>query len=174
ENLSWLSLVGRMKDGVRIEQVRADLSLIAQQSDQQQPGRSTTLIIDRASSFSLPEGRRTLFTIAAIVMSAFGLILLVACANVANLLLARSTGRSREIVVRLPLGATRGRLIQQLLTESLLIALAGGVLGSLLALWSFRSLLTFGLSSLPAGLPPVAIDSSPDLGVLWFALAITF
>ena len=173
EHLSWLTLIGRMQEGVRIEQVRADLSLIAKQIDQQQPGRTTNLIISEASGFSLPEGRTTFLSIAAVIMAAFGLVLLIACANVANLLLARSAGRSREIAVRLSLGATRGRLIQQLLTESFLIAIAGGLLGSLLALWSFRGLLTVVLSALPAQLPPIAIDANPDLRVLWFALALT-
>ena len=173
EYLSWLTLIGRLKDGIQIEQVRADLGLIANQIDRQQPGRTTNLIISKASGFSLPEGRSTFLSIAAVIVAAFGLVLLIACANVANLLLARSTARSREIGVRLSLGATRGRLIQQLLTESLLIAIAGGLLGSVVALWSFRGLLTVVLSALPAQLPPIAIDASPDLRVLWFALALT-
>jgi macrolide transport system ATP-binding/permease protein len=173
EHLSWLTLIGRMKDGIGIERVRADLGLIAGQIDQQQPGRTTSLIISRASGFSLPEGRTTLLTIATVIMTAFGLVLLIACANVANLLLARSAGRSGEIAVRLSLGATRGRLIQQLLTESVLIAIAGGLLGSVLTLWSFRGLMAVVLSALPAQLPPIAMDANPDLRVLWFALALT-
>src|SRR5262249_10589 len=115
----------------------------------------------------------TILSIATIIMTAFGLVLLIACANVANLLLARAAGRSREIAVRLSLGATRGRLIQQLLTESVLIPLAGGLLRSLLALWSFRGLVIIVRSALPAQLPPVAIDADPDLRVLWFAVALT-
>jgi predicted permease len=173
EHLSWLHLVGRMKDGIGIDQVRADLSLIANQIDQQQPGRTTRLIISRASGFSLPEGRNTILTIATVIMTAFGLVLLIACANVANLLLARSAGRSREIAVRLSLGATRGRLIQQLLTESVLIAIVGGLFGSALAMWSFRGLVALVLSALPAQLPPIAIDANPDFRVFWFALALT-
>jgi predicted permease len=173
EHLSWLRLVGRIKDGIPMEQVRADLAVIAKQIDDQQPGRTTNLIVSKASGFSLPEGRTTFLTVASVIMAGFGLVLLVACANVANLLLARSAARSREIAVRLSLGATRGRLLQQLLTESILIAIAGGLLGSALALWSFRGLLTVVLSALPAQLPPIAIDVDPDFRVLWFALALT-
>lgn len=174
DHLSWLSLIGRMKDDVGIDRVRADLVLIASQIDRQQPGRATSLKIARASNFSLPEGRRTIFSITTVVMTAFGLVLLIACANVANLLLARSSAREREIAVRLSLGATRGRLIRQLLTENLLIAFAGGILGSVLAVWSFRGLMNVALASLPGQIPPFVLDLSPDLRVLLFALAITF
>jgi predicted permease len=108
-------------------------------------------------------------------MAAFGFILLIACANVANLLLARGTARSQEIGIRLSLGASRARVVRQLLTESLLISLAGGVLGSLLALWSFQSLVSLAV---PALVPPeeslsFAWDLSPDLRVLSFAAALT-
>jgi predicted permease len=173
DTLSWLTLIGRRRERVGIEQVRADLSVIAARIDQQQPGRTTTLMIDRAAAFSLPEGRRDISSVARVVMAAFALVLLIACANVANLMLARGAARAPEISVRLSLGATRRRLIQQLLTESLLIAIAGGVLGSLLAMWSFRFLVAFVVSSLPGDIPPIAIDSNPDLNVLGFALAIT-
>jgi len=173
ERLSWLTMIGRRKDGVSVDQVRADLRIISRQIDQLEPGRTTDIITTRATSVALPEGRQILFSLSTVVLAAFGLVLLIASANVANLVLARAMGRSKEIAVRLSLGATRARLIQQLLTESILIALAGGVLGSALALWSFRGLLTVVLSSLPGDVPPVAIDSSPDLRVLLFAVAVT-
>jgi predicted permease len=170
---SWLTLIGRRKPRVGIAEARAELAVIASQIDQQQPSRTTALSIEPATSLSLPEARRDIFTAAAIVLAAFGLVLLIACANVANLLLARTAGRTKEMAVRLSVGASRGRLIQQLLTESALIALAGGVAGSILAWWSFQGLLAFLLSSLPGTIPPLRVDATPNLTVLWFAIGLS-
>ena len=75
--------------------------------------------------------------------------------------------------MRLSVGASRGRLIQQLLTESLIIALAGGVAGSILAWWSFKGLLALLLSALPGTIPPLSVDANPNLTVLWFGLGLT-
>jgi putative ABC transport system permease protein len=169
---SWLTLVGRRTGGAAIEQVRAELAVIATQIDRQQPGRTTTLIVSPATSLSLPGARGEFLSIASVVLAAFGLVLLIACANVANLLLARAAGRTKEIAVRLAVGARRGRLIQQLLTESMMIALIGGVAGSLLAWWSFQLLLTWLLSNLPGTIPEPRIDAQPSLMVFWFALAL--
>jgi len=174
----WLYLVGRRRDGVVLAQVRAELGVIAAQIDQQQPGRSTTLAIDRATPMTVPsQARGAAMGASAVLMAAFGLILLIACANVANLLLARGTTRSQEIGIRVSLGASRARVLRQLMTESMLIAVAGGLLGSVLALWSFQALVTLAL---PVALPPevpafaFALDFRPDYRVLAFAIALTF
>ena len=171
----WLNLIGRRRDGVSMSQLRAELGVIAAQIDQQQPGRSTTLTVARATS--VPPGFRGVATgVAAVLMAAFGFILLIACANVANLLLARGTSRRQEIGIRVSLGASRPRVVRQLLTENLLISLAGGLLGSVLAVWSFQALVGLAVPALlPPGLPmTVAWDMTPDARVVGFALALTF
>jgi predicted permease len=170
--VGWLTLIGRRNGDTSLDRVRAELGVIAAQIDGQRP-RRTTLIVARARPLSMPEARSALLAVGGVVMTAFGLVLLIACANVANLLLARATGRSREIAVRLSLGATRGRLVQQLLAESVLIAVIGGVLGSMLAMWSFQGLVALAMSALPPNAPSLAIDASPDVRVLAFALAVT-
>ena len=170
---SWLTLVGRRGEGAGIAQVRAELAVIASQIDREQPGRTTALIVEPATTLSLPVARRSIMNVAAVVMAAFGLVLLIACANVANLLLGRAAGRTKEIAVRLSVGASRGRLMRQLLTESLIIALAGGVAGVILAWWSFQALLLGLTSAFPDIVPQVRVDAHPDSTVLWFALGLT-
>jgi predicted permease len=172
----WLYLIGRRSDRAGVEQVRAELAVIAAQIDQQQPGRSTRLTIERATQMSVPAGSRGAATgAAAVLMAAFGLILLIACANVANLLLARGTAKSRDIGIRLSLGASRARVVRLLLTESLLISIAGGLLGSVLAVWSFPLAALVLPSALPPEVPTFAsaLDFSPDVRVLSFAMALT-
>jgi len=172
DDLSWLNVVARRNAAANLEQVRTELDVIGARIDQADPGRRTTIVAERATPL-LAEFRPTVLSASAVVMAGFALVLLIACANVANLLLARSATRGREIALRLSLGATRLRLIQQFLTESALISLAGGALGSLLAVWSFQGLLAFVLSALPAELPQLRIDPRPDLTVLAFAIALT-
>ena len=170
----WLNLLGRRRDGVGEEQVRAELDVIAAQLDRQQPGRSTRLTVERARPAMPQQLRDRAPAAAAVLMTAFGFILLIACANVANLLLARGTSRSQEIGIRVSLGATRARVVRQLVTESLLISLAGGLVGSAVAVWSFQVLVALAV---PALLPPwfplaLTVDVRPDLQVLSFAVAL--
>jgi predicted permease len=172
-NVSWLSLLGRVQPGVSIGQVRADLSVIANRIDQQHPGRVTSLAIRTATFLGRPAEHNFVMGAAAVILIGFGLVLLIACANVANLMLARATARQKEIAVRLSVGASRWRLIRQLLTESIMLALMGGALGSVLAFWSFEGISHFVISRLPHGFPPLALNLTPDLRVLGYALLLT-
>ena len=133
DNTGWLALLGRMRPGVSLEEVRADLGVIAGQIDQEHLGRTTTLAIHRATFLGRPEERTVVFKIGGVVLAAVGLVLLIACANVANLLLARASSKQKEIAIRLSIKGSRWRIVRQLLTESLLIAFLGGTLGSLIA-----------------------------------------
>ena len=171
-HVSWLTMIGRRDRQVPIAQVRADLASIGNRIDSEQPGRTTRLIVEPAVALSLPVARQNVMRGAGLAMAAFGLILLIASANVANILLARAATRTREIAIRLSVGATRRRLVQQLLTESTVIALAGAVCGSLLFWWMFQALVPWLLASLPDA-EQVRIDATPDRTVFLFALALT-
>jgi predicted permease len=173
-SIGWLGLVGRRDPAASLEQVRADLAVVAGQLDQEQPGRQTTVTVSRATPLSATQMRDGFFAVSPLVMAPFGLVLLVACMNVANLLLVRGESRAREIAIKLSLGATRGHLVRQLMTESVAIAVVGGLIGTLLAVWVFDAVLTLLLGSLPADLRIVRVDSTLDVRVLSFALLVSF
>jgi predicted permease len=167
------SLWGRMKPGVTTAQAQAELTALTEHLAREYPGenRNATVQLKRAPGFvSVDEEVGQVFLILPLSV---GLVLLIACANVANLMLARAAKRQKEIGTRLALGATRQRIIRQLLTESLLIALAGGVLGLLLAWWALNVLYPVLLAQFPlAGnfLASLAIDLEPDYRVFGFTL----
>jgi putative ABC transport system permease protein len=163
----YFQAAGRLKPGVSLDQAQAKLKLSAQAYRQQYP---TALDNDGAFSATLLQeelvsgARSTLW----VLLGAVAFVLLIACANVANLLLARASGRKREIAIRAALGAGRGRLIRQLLTESVLLSVAGGVLGTLLGIVGIRALLAINTADLPRiseGGAGVALD--------WRVLAFT-
>jgi predicted permease len=172
DNRGWLFVIGRRI--ASMEQVRAELAVVAAQIDSEQAGRTTTMRVERATPLGMVDFLRDILVrVAAVVMTPFAFVLLIACANVANLLLARATARHREIAIRFSLGASRARVIRQLLTESVLISIAGGVLGTVLALWAFQALASVVIPTLtPAGLPPFFIDATPDFRVIAVMAAV--
>jgi putative ABC transport system permease protein len=153
-HMFWVT--GRMKTGVTIEQARAQMKSIAAQLEMRYPASNTGNSVELASFLDDYVGR---WRNALLVISgAVALVLLIACANVANLLLARAAVRRRELAVRLALGAGRFRIVRQLLTESVMLALAGGALGLLLAVAGVELLIKLSPDSLPR-MEEITIDT---------------
>jgi len=157
---------GRLKPGVTIEQARADMDAITRNLAAAYPNDDKGISANLVPLKQRMVGNVRPFLL--VLLAAVGFVLLIACVNVANLLLARSTDRMREFAVRAALGATRTRVVRQLLTESVLLAIAGGLFGLLLAAWGTR----FALGALPTALPRTE-EIGLDAHVLIFTMGIS-
>ena len=167
----WLKMIGRLKPGASFEQAQAAVAAIATGLESTYPdsnqNRITTLF---PVSKIDPDGYPQLVSVAGLLLAVVAMVLLIACANVANLLLARASARRREIAVRLALGASRFRLIRQLLTESVMISLTGGLFGLLIASWTIDLLKT---TTPPDGMFAFTLDYHLDWRVLVFTFALS-
>ncbi|HEV8204157.1 MAG TPA: ABC transporter permease [Pyrinomonadaceae bacterium] len=172
----WLTLVARLKTGVTMEQAQAAVNLALRQHLTEQAGSELTAERQKGiqnTYVTLAEGqggisglRRNYSKPLHMLMAIVGMVLLIACANVGSLLLSRAASRKAEISLRMALGATRRRIIRQLITESMLLAGIGGLLGVLLAQWG-----VFVLVGLVA--PTSPLDTRPDVGILAFTAGVS-
>lgn len=161
-----LFAVGRLKTGVPLEQARVEMNTIARNLATAYPDsdKNAGIVLTPLKEQMLGNVRPVLL----MLLAAVGFVFVICCVNVANLLLARSTARAREFALRAAIGASRGRTIRQLLVESAVLAVAGGALGLLLAMWGTRA----GLAALPQALP-LANDIRLDPHVLLFTLTVS-
>jgi putative ABC transport system permease protein len=162
----FLTVVGRLASGLTQSQAQSELSAVMRRLEEQYPDSNAGwgVELQPLHEYLVGESRTALLVFA----GAVGFVLLIACANVANLLLAQATARSREMAIRTAVGAGRGRIVRQLLTESVLLSLVGGVLGVLLAIWSLELLTTLR----PEAVPPFA-KAGVDGRVLGFTLGLS-
>jgi predicted permease len=173
-DLNMFQMVGRLNPGITVDRAEAELNAVADQlaraeefqADRRDQSRRVMLL---SAGKMLPIRKQDLPFFKEFLMVMAGLVVLIACSNVANMMLARAAGRRREIAVRLALGASRARLMRQLMTESMLVAAAAGVLGFIVSVWLMR-----WASQMRMPLPiPVSFDMNPDARVLIFTLALT-
>jgi macrolide transport system ATP-binding/permease protein len=168
---SWLALMGRLKPGVTPTQAEQELGALAthyvRTLDPSAPPRRIPVI---PANDGDPAQRDRMRSVAMLLGCVVGVVLLIACVNVANLLLSRTASRRRELAVRLAIGASRWRIVRQLVTESVLLAIGGGIVGVALAWLLVQS---FGAWPPPSGALPIAIDFAIDWRVLFFAFVLS-
>jgi predicted permease len=179
----WVNVFGRLKPGVSRKQAQASLqpyfhSMLEMEVKEKAFNNAAAEVRARflqnviqalPGAQGKPRLRKLLSTPLWVLMALTGGVLLIACANVASLLIARAASRQKEIAIRLAIGAGRFRIIRQLLVESLLLSLAGGILGLVLAIWTDRALLAF----LPPETIALKLSTTPDLRILFFATAVS-
>jgi putative ABC transport system permease protein len=170
--MRWISIVGRLKPGVSVDHARSAMKTIASALEKEyprdNPGRTCELYPLNQSALGINQRRQ--FSLAGgVMMAVVGLVLLIACVNLANLLLAQAAKREKELTLRAALGAGRSRLVRQLLTESTMLSLLGGGAGLLIAFWGRNLLWSFR----PPFLADGSIDLSFDSRVLYFTIAIS-
>jgi predicted permease len=166
-NYHWLAVVGRLKPGVTRAQASAELDVLAQRfavahGESEKDGGFR---FETAGTLAPRDKYAVMIFLGALTVVVL-LVLCIACANVANLLLAQASGRQRDMAVRLAVGATRGQLMRQMLTESVVLAMGGGLLGVVLSLWATRALSTFR--------PPAPVPLDLSVSVDWRVLLYTF
>jgi putative ABC transport system permease protein len=173
---NWLSVLGRLRPGATVEQANAEVqvlwsSFLQSQVAQARQKDRANLLRERATAFPSPDGinpfRYDHAQSLLILMGSVGLVLILACVNLSGLLFARAAARQREISIRLAIGAGRGRLVRQLLTESLLLALLGGGLGLIIANWLGARLLTLFVNG-----QSIELSAAPDWRVFSFTAVV--
>jgi putative ABC transport system permease protein len=157
-------IFARLRPGVSLQQAQAEMTTIAARLEKEFPGTNKDVVVTPLKERVVGDLRPALL----ILLGAVGFVLLIACANIAHMLLARASAREREIAVRAALGASRARILQQFMTESALLALAGGIVGVLIANWGLRALLAWAPDSITQ-FGSITLDER----VLIFALAVS-
>ncbi len=168
----WINMAGRLRPGVSMRQADAAMKTIASTLAKEYPaaneGRTVDMALESAAALGI-NGRGQLVLAGGVMMGVVGLVLLIACVNLANLLLAQSAAREKEMSIRAAMGAARGRIVRQLLTESVLLAILGGAAGMIVAYWGRTALWSFR----PPFLGNASIDLSFEPRVLLFTASMS-